>query len=167
MGHLSWKLPQKKTAIYAIYVCFAIFSCKMYGASILGQHFVLRSSRELRTLSIHRMISLALSGCRKPGSSCVKPSSFKRFPGSFHFENIENQWKHVDFSAKKLSFVELPSRNRKNVKKSSIFQKKQRILRLIIKTHVLAMFHWRLYLNLHVYQQWIMIFHKTCGALLW
>jgi len=106
MGHLSWKLQWIKTAIYAICICFAWFVVIMRGALILEEHFILHVSWKLRHSSFHHLPAVVLRGCHKPGSCCVKPSHFERFPGSFRVEKLENPWKSVVFGGTKLSLVE-------------------------------------------------------------
>ena len=125
----------------------------MHGALILEEHFILHVSWKLRHSSFHRLLPVLLPGCHKPGSCCVKPSHFERFPGSFRVEKWENQWKSVVFGGKKLSLVEPSSGTRKYVKNQCIFGK-CRVLRIKIKSLVLARFPWSFTLDLPGCVRW-------------
>ena len=73
------------------YLCmFRMIFVQMRGASILGEPFFLKISRELRALSIHCITPLAHPGSHKPGSCGFKPSPFEPFPRSFQLEKSEN-----------------------------------------------------------------------------
>ena len=138
----------------------------MHGALILEEHFILHVSWKLRHSSFHHLPSVVLPGCHKPGSCCVKPSHFERFPGSFRVEKWENQWKPVVFGGKKLSLVEPSSGTRKYVKNRCVFGK-CRVLRIKIKSLVLARFPWSFTLNLASCVSLVRILYESCGAFVW
>ena len=75
------------------------------------------------------------------------------FSRSFHFENLRSAIKHYSFEQKKLTLEGLPAGNWKRVQNRHMFRK-QRILRMKIKTHSFAQFSCSSELNVQGYLQY-------------
>ena len=80
---------------------------------MLEEHSILRLSRQGQTLSIHHIASVALPGCREPGSCGVEAADVECFLGSFQIGKLQNQSTRANFSTTQLSPVEFPSRDQK------------------------------------------------------
>ena len=142
----SWELPWEKSAKHASSRIWSPMLRQSCGASVL-KHFenVSLNRRLLYIAWLHFEHFLGQS----VGAIHLKES----FSRSFHFENLRSAIKHNILEQKKLTLEGLPAGNWKRVQNRHMFRK-QRILRMKIKTHSFAQFSCSSELNVQGYLQY-------------